>query len=63
MNVNVYRKEKESISQNFFENYEEGLYATIHNIDTIKDIETDYDLLSNGNLIKRYRKDEFYLII
>lgn len=65
MIVNVYVKKKDGLSPDFYENYEEGLYATIHNVDMIKDIGTDYDLLRNGDQIpiKRYSKDVFHLII
>lgn len=63
MQIKVYMKDKENVSPSLFENWEKGLYATFSNIGEIKDVETDYDLLNTGNLIHRFRKDRFYLVI
>lgn len=53
----------ETIESHFYENFDKRLYKTIGNIDEIKDIETDYDLIRDTELIHRLSKDLFYLVI
>lgn len=62
MTVKIYGK-GETIASHFYENFDEKLYKTIGNIDEIKDIETGYDLIKNKELIHRFSKELFYLVI
>ena len=62
MIVKVYGK-GETIASHFYEDFDNRLYKTIENIDEIKDIKTDYDLIRDKELIHRFNKDMFYLVI
>lgn len=63
MVVNIYLKNKEQYSPKLFENYDEGLYKIVKDIELVKDINTDYDLLRNNKLIERFDKEKFYLVV
>lgn len=62
MTVKVYGR-GETIEAHFYENFDNRLYKTIENVEQIKDIKTDYDLIRDGELIHRFNKDIFYLVI
>lgn len=62
MTVKIYGK-GETIASHFYDKFDEKLYKTISDIDEIRDMKTDYDLIKNKELIHRFSKELFYLVI
>ena len=62
--IYMYPKEKINYTKALFKNYHLGLYDKITNVNIVKDLDSDYDLIDkNQNVLGRFNKKQFYLEI
>ncbi len=63
MTAKVYYFDKQKLVPEMFENYETGLYETLENVEEIRDIGADIDVICDSPIKHRYSKKLFSIFI